>query len=179
MGLYFEVQCTECGYHETLVEGECGFEHLDAIKMKQEFESGEGDPFYRKIFELFRGTVTEEDSTGNCFLFKDVEPGSEEWEENRLLYGEPYIRLTPTIYECYHCKKLFNHDRVSIICKRGIFRENDVECPTCKTYYTRFIPAEGFFEDEEEPKDGYIYICKERCPKCHSKMKVINSGIAG
>ena len=179
MGLYFEVQCTECGYHETLIDGECGLEHLDEMKIKQEFESEEGDPVYRKLFELLRSTVTEEEANGDSYLYEDLEPGSDAWEENRLLFGEPYIRLNPSIYECYQCKKFFNHDRMSIICHRGIFRENKVQCPVCNTNHTGSLSAEDFFEDEGEPKTGSDYICKARCPKCYKKMKVINSGIAG
>lgn len=179
MGLYFEVQCTECGYHKTLYDGECGLEHIDEMKMKQEFESGEGDPFYRKVFELLRTTVTEKDSIGKSFFSKEIEPGSKEWEKNRLLYGEPYIRLTPAIYECFQCKSFFNHRRMSIVSKRGIFRENNVECPTCKNRFTLPMSARDFFKEEGELKSGYTYICRARCPKCLSKMKVINSGIAG
>lgn len=148
MGLYFEIQCTECDYHETLYEGECGLEHLDAMRIKKEFESGEGDPFYRTVFEHFRSTVSKEDSIGNTFLYEEVEPGSEKWEEHRLLYGEPYIRLIPTIYECSYCDRFFNHNRMSIVCKKGIFRENCVECPTCKSRNTYSKSAEVFFEDE-------------------------------
>ena len=62
MGLYFELQCTECGYHKTLYDGECGLEHLGAMKIKREFESGEGDPVYREIFERLKGTVTVQTS---------------------------------------------------------------------------------------------------------------------
>ena len=179
MGLYFEVQCTECGYHETVYDGECGLEHLEEMRIKREFESGEGDPFYRKIFELLRSTVTKEDSIGDSFYFRDIEPDSDRWEETRLMFGEPYIRLTPTIYQCYHCREFFNHDRMSIICKRGIFKENDVDCPKCKSNLTNSMSASDFFVDEEESKAESNYICKERCPKCFGKLKVINSGIAG
>lgn len=179
MGLYFEIQCTECGYQKTLYDGECGLEHLGAMKIKREFESGEGDPVYREIFERLKSTVTEEESIGSPYNYIDIEPGSDEWENKRLLFGEPYIRLTPTIYKCYHCKEFFNHDRMSIICKRGIFEESKVECPKCKSSITRPMSASDFFEDEGEPTDGYNYICKERCPKCHGKIRVINSGIAG
>ena len=179
MGLYFEVQCTECGYHETLIDGQCGLEHLDEIRIKLEFEAGEGDPVYRKIFDLLKSTVTKDDSIGDAYNFGNNEPGSDDWEETRLLFGEPYIRLTPTIYQCYHCKSFFNHDRMSIVCKRGIFKENDVECPSCKSVLTLAMSANDFFEDEGESRTESNYICKERCPKCYSKMMVINSGIVG
>lgn len=179
MGLFFEVQCTQCGYHETLIDGECGLEHLDEIRIKREFEAGEGNPVYRKIFDLLKSTVTKEDSIGDAFSYRDKEPGSDEWEETRLLFGEPYIRITPTIYKCYNCSSFFNHDRMSIVCKRGIFEENQAECPSCKSNLTRAMSASDFFKDEEESGTESNYICKERCPKCYSKMKVISSGIAG
>lgn len=180
MGLFFEIQCVKCGYKETLYDGELGQEHLDEMRIKREFESGEGDLFYRNIFELMRSTVTKEDSIGKIYDFEKIEPGSDEWEKHRLLYGEPYIQLTPTIYECYECKRFFNHDRMRIICKRGIFKENDVECSTCRSRNTRSLSADDFFEDEGEPKteESYSYICKERCPKCVGKLKVIDSGFA-
>ena len=69
MGLYFELQCTECGYQKTLYDGECGLEHLGAMKIKREFESGEGDPVYREIFERLKSTVTEEESIGSLYTF--------------------------------------------------------------------------------------------------------------
>ena len=59
MGLFFEVQCTQCGYHETLIDGECGLEHLDEIRIKREFEAGEGNPVYRKIFDLKAYAIIE------------------------------------------------------------------------------------------------------------------------
>ena len=179
MGLFFEVECTKCGYRANLVDGPCGYEHLDEIRIKQEFESGKGDPFPRKMFELLRSTVSKDESSGETYLFDDLEPGSKEWEDKRLLYGQPYIRLNPTIYHCYDCESLFNHQKMSIVCNSGIFTEKNVECPKCKSHLTKSVPAEDFFQDKGEPESGNPYICKKRCPKCFDKMKVISSGIAG
>ena len=83
MGLFFEIQCVKCGYKETLYDGELGQEHLDEMRIKREFESGEGDLFYRNIFELMRSTVTKEDSIGKIYDFEKIEPGSDEWEKHR------------------------------------------------------------------------------------------------
>ena len=116
--------------------------------------------------------LTEEESIGSPYNYIDIEPGSDEWENKRLLFGEPYIRLTPTIYKCYHCREFFNHDRMRIICKRGIFKENKVECRNASPVLQDLCPQATFLKMRGSQQTDIIIYAKKDVPNATEKSEL-------
>ena len=59
MGLFFDVQCPQCGYEKSLTEGECGKEHLNNMRIKKEFELGKGNRALRTSYDTRQMDVKE------------------------------------------------------------------------------------------------------------------------
>ena len=74
----------------------------------------------------------------------------------------------PYPYICNHCKKLFDYKRISIKCKRGVFVEGDITCPSCG-HFASPIDINSLFKNRDERHEDRGYIL---CPKCGGKMEL-------
>lgn len=165
MGNILHLNCKQCKYsfNGLLGEGRQGF--LEDIEWKKRFERQGGPKEIQFIYNAINACVNDEERKEDivpAFLRQD--------EKKKRINANPFprIHLMSFPYRCNHCKKLINHKRVNIKCKRGVFIENDVKCPSCGNLASPInLDALMKNKDEEHKESGYI-----SCPKCGGRLEL-------
>ncbi len=175
MGTFYEVKCAHCGYSFRATYGGGRRSDDDTLMLKIKFEEGKAEKGLQGIFDALRNTVTEREERENReFVIQNKEIAGEELQKELLLFKAPWISDPWHVYECYKCKEFFERKRIRMICDKGEFEEQYVECPTCGDPDAAPIDEEYFYPKDNE--NDSISVCNMECPKCNESLTVTGWG---
>ena len=175
MGKFYDVKCTHCGYSYRATYGG-GRADNDTIILKRMFEEGKAEKGLQGIYDALRNTVSEREEKDNQeFVLQNTNLSEEELQDELLLFKSPWISNPWHVYACVKCKKFFTRARISMICDKGVFEEQYVECPVCGDPLAEPVDEKDFRPKMHGNTD--VYICDVECPECNQNLTVLCWGL--
>ena len=174
MGKFYDAKSTHCGYSFTAEYGE-GRVNDNSVALKRKFEEGKAEIGLQGIFDALRNTVSkDEERDDREFVIRNTDQTEEDLQEALLMFKAPWISVSRHVYECFECKKFFIHKRIRMICNRGVFEEQYVNCPECGDPLAAPVDEKDFHPQNPEAADGSE--CRVECPKCNESLTIISWG---